>query len=153
MHSNLKFIQLYRRQGKLVSGAAYYLTNLVSVKTFIIDLTAKSLSIGEKDFDENMQAARLSREVTPTNHKQLNEPRVDAAMDKVLDPYTLARIHTHTISMKETEHPYMDTEAGELTMEDVRTLLGLYKEVVTRYKSLCKAVGHDSLVGRLKNKE
>ncbi|KAK3014974.1 hypothetical protein RJ639_010331, partial [Escallonia herrerae] len=64
LHSNLKFIQLYRRQAKLVSEAAYYFTNLVSVKTFIINLDAKSLSIGEAEFQESMQAARLARRRT-----------------------------------------------------------------------------------------
>lgn len=58
LHSNLKFIQLYRRQAKLVSEAAYYLTNLISAKSFIADLNAKSLSINEIEFEENMQAAR-----------------------------------------------------------------------------------------------
>ncbi|XVF29811.1 hypothetical protein REPUB_Repub16aG0003200 [Reevesia pubescens] len=59
LHSNLKFIQLYRRQGKLVSEAAYFFTNLVSAKSFIQDLNAKSLSIEEIEFEESMQAARL----------------------------------------------------------------------------------------------
>lgn len=58
LHSNLKFIQLYRRQAKLVSEAAYYLTNLISAKSFIADLNARSLSINEIEFEENMQAAR-----------------------------------------------------------------------------------------------
>lgn len=60
MHSNLKFIQLFRRQEKLVSEAAYYFTNLVSAKTFICDLDAKSLSIDETEFEENMKRAKLA---------------------------------------------------------------------------------------------
>lgn len=64
MHSNLKFIQLYRRQAKLVSEAAYYFTNLVSAKTFVVDLSAKSLSMDENQFEESMQAARLTNKAT-----------------------------------------------------------------------------------------
>lgn len=60
LHSNLKFIQLFRRQEKLVSEAAYYFTNLVSAKTFICDLDAKSLSIDETEFEENMKRAKLA---------------------------------------------------------------------------------------------
>ncbi|XP_031259910.1 vacuolar protein sorting-associated protein 9A-like isoform X2 [Pistacia vera] len=63
LHSNLKFIQLYRRQTKLVSEAAYYFTNLVSAKTFVVDLNSKSLSVEEIEFEENMQAARLANKV------------------------------------------------------------------------------------------
>ncbi|KDP36696.1 hypothetical protein JCGZ_07987 [Jatropha curcas] len=60
LHSNLKFIQLYRRQAKLVSEAAYYFTNIVSAKSFIVDLNAKSLSMDEIEFEQKMQAARLA---------------------------------------------------------------------------------------------
>lgn len=63
LHSNLMFIQLYRRQAKLISEAAYYFTNMASAKTFIVDLQAKSLSIDEIEFEENMQAARLANKV------------------------------------------------------------------------------------------
>ncbi|KAH9726048.1 VPS9 domain-containing protein [Citrus sinensis] len=64
LHSNIKFIQLYRRQAMLVSEAAYYFTNLVSAKTFILDLNAKSLSMEETEFEKSMQAARLANKVT-----------------------------------------------------------------------------------------
>lgn len=59
MHSNLKFVQLYRRQAALVSEAAYHLTNLVSAKSFIMYLDAKSLSIDQDEFQESMRVARL----------------------------------------------------------------------------------------------
>lgn len=47
-----------------MSEAAYYLTNLVSAKTFISELNAKSLSIDEIEFEESMQAARLTNKET-----------------------------------------------------------------------------------------
>ncbi|XP_057973984.1 vacuolar protein sorting-associated protein 9A-like isoform X4 [Malania oleifera] len=63
LHSNLKFIQLYRRQEKLVSEVAYYFTNLVSAKSFIVGLDAGSLSMDETEFQKGMQAARMSHKV------------------------------------------------------------------------------------------
>lgn len=36
----------------------------------------------------------------------------------------------------------MEAEPGDLTVEDVESLLSLYKDVVTKYTSLCKAVRH-----------
>lgn len=60
LHSNLKFIQLYRRQAKLVSEAAYYFMSLASTKSFIFELDAKSLSMDETEFLENMKTAKLS---------------------------------------------------------------------------------------------
>lgn len=51
---------MYRRQAKLISEAAYYFTNLVSAKSFIVDLTAKSISMDEIEFEQSMQAARLA---------------------------------------------------------------------------------------------
>jgi hypothetical protein len=38
----------------------------------------------------------------------------------------------------------MEAEPGELTVEDVERLLSLYKDVVTKYSSLCRAVRHRS---------
>jgi hypothetical protein len=75
LHSNLKFIKLYRRQTKLISEAEYYFTNLVSAKTFIIDLNAKSLSMDEIKFEECMQAAKLTKKVTSELHStcQMNK--------------------------------------------------------------------------------
>lgn len=44
-----------------------------------------------------------------------------------------------------SSYPYMDVEAGELTIGDVERLLSLYKDVVTKYTSLRAAVRHRSL--------
>jgi hypothetical protein len=68
LHSNLKFIKLYRREAKLVSEAAYYLTHFLSAKTFISELNAKSLSIDEVEFEESMQTARLDNVCVHTPH-------------------------------------------------------------------------------------
>ncbi|KAF3962872.1 hypothetical protein CMV_012670 [Castanea mollissima] len=125
LHSNLKFIQLYRRQAKLVSEAAYYFTNLVSAKTFIVDLNGKSLSMDEIKFEESMQAARL----TQTN--RATQIEASPTLQGQTDP-TPTRMHDKE---KDTSggsnYPYMDAEAGELTVGDVERLLSLYKDVVT----------------------
>lgn len=39
-----------------------------------------------------------------------------------------------------SNYPYMDKEAGDLRVGDVERLLSAYKEVVTKYTSLCTAV-------------
>ncbi|KAM4075633.1 hypothetical protein ACJW30_12G001800 [Castanea mollissima] len=139
LHSNLKFIQLYRRQAKLVSEAAYYFTNLVSAKTFIVDLNGKSLSMDEIKFEESMQAARL----TQTN--RATQIEASPTLQGQTDP-TPTRMHDKE---KDTSggsnYPYMDAEAGELTVGDVERLLSLYKDVVTKYTSLYKAVRHLSV--------
>ncbi|XP_057847823.1 vacuolar protein sorting-associated protein 9A isoform X2 [Cryptomeria japonica] len=67
LHSNLLYIQRYRRQSRLVSEAAYFFTNLVSAESFISDIDAKSLSIDESEFERNMTIARFALNGT-TSH-------------------------------------------------------------------------------------
>lgn len=40
-----------------------------------------------------------------------------------------------------SNYPFMETEAGELKVEDVEVLLRIYKDVVRKYTSLRKAIG------------
>ncbi|KAK9941520.1 hypothetical protein M0R45_007225 [Rubus argutus] len=136
LHSNLKFIQLYRRQAKLVSEAAYYLTNLVSAKTFISELNAKSLSIDEIEFEESMQAARLTNE--ETQKEATPSPEEMTSSQGHADPGPSARLHDKE-ARGASNYPYMDKEAGDLTIGDVERLLSVYKEVVTKYTGLCTA--------------
>ncbi|EOY16950.1 Vacuolar sorting protein 9 domain isoform 1 [Theobroma cacao] len=152
LHSNLKFIQLYRRQSKLISEAAYYHTNLVSAKSFIVDLNAKSLSIEETEFEESMQAARLVNRVP-----QITSPTIDkiSTFGKQTDPGPSTEMHKRKTNINDhhiailgsagSNYPYMEAEAGELTVADVERLLGLYKDVVTKYNSLCNTVRHLSI--------
>ncbi|KAG6659127.1 hypothetical protein I3843_03G010800 [Carya illinoinensis] len=136
LHSNLKFIQLYRRQAKLVSEAAYYFTNLVSAKEFIVDLSAKSLSMDEIKFEESMQAARSTNKEIQTEASTTllgqTDPTPTRIQDKIRD------------LSGGSNYPYMDAKAGELTIGDVERLLSLYKDVVTKYTSLRAAVRHHS---------
>eukprot|EP01018_Ginkgo_biloba_P022990 Gb_16431 [translate_table: standard] len=60
LHSNLLYIQRYRRQSRLVSEAAYFFTNLASTESFIANLDAESLSIDKEEFERSMQVAKLA---------------------------------------------------------------------------------------------
>lgn len=58
LHSNLLYIQRYRRESRLVSEAAYFFTNMQSVESFISNIDAKALSMDEIEFEKNMESAR-----------------------------------------------------------------------------------------------
>lgn len=58
LHSNLLYIQRYRRQSRLVSEAAYFFTNILSAESFISNIDATSLSMRETEFEKNMEFAR-----------------------------------------------------------------------------------------------
>lgn len=143
LHSNLKFIQLYRRQSKLVSEEAYYFTNLVSAKSFIVDLDANSVSMDETEFLEGMSAASLANQ--PMTHPQpTNLSRTYTLEEIQAGPST--RMHGNETNISGgLNYPFMEAEVGELTVGDVERLLRVYKDVVTKYTSLCRAVRHISM--------
>ncbi|XP_073135210.1 vacuolar protein sorting-associated protein 9A-like [Henckelia pumila] len=58
LHSNLSYIQRFRRQTRLVSEAAYFFTNMLSVESFVMNLDAKALSMDEIEYETNMESAR-----------------------------------------------------------------------------------------------
>ncbi|KAK6114791.1 hypothetical protein DH2020_007060 [Rehmannia glutinosa] len=58
LHSNLSYIQRFRRQTHLVAEAAYFFTNMLSVESFIMNIDAKALSMDETEFEKNMESAR-----------------------------------------------------------------------------------------------
>ncbi|KAK6246130.1 VPS9 domain - like 2 [Theobroma cacao] len=58
LHSNLLYIQRYRRQSRLVAEAAYFFTNMLSAESFISSIDAKALSMEETEFEKNMEFAR-----------------------------------------------------------------------------------------------
>lgn len=68
LHSNLKFVQLFRRETKLVSEVEYYLTNLISAKMFIINVNGNSLSMEESEFQEHMESAKLGTQTSAASH-------------------------------------------------------------------------------------
>lgn len=58
LHSNLLYIQRFRRQTRLVSEAAYFFTNILSAESFILSIDAQALSMDETEFETNMESAR-----------------------------------------------------------------------------------------------
>ncbi|KAG2541942.1 hypothetical protein PVAP13_9NG665700 [Panicum virgatum] len=58
LHSNLLYIQRYRRQTRLVSDAQYFFTNILSAESFIWNIDGESLSMNELDFQRKMDWAR-----------------------------------------------------------------------------------------------
>uniref|UniRef100_A0A5B7AMT9 Vacuolar protein sorting-associated protein 9A n=2 Tax=Davidia involucrata TaxID=16924 RepID=A0A5B7AMT9_DAVIN len=58
LHSNLLYIQRYRRQSRLVAEAAYLFTNMLSSESFILNIDANALSMDESEFEQNMESAR-----------------------------------------------------------------------------------------------
>ncbi|KAJ8773414.1 hypothetical protein K2173_028591 [Erythroxylum novogranatense] len=58
LHSNLLYIQRYRRQSRLVGEQAYFFTNMLSAESFISNIDAKLLSMEENEYEKNMEFAR-----------------------------------------------------------------------------------------------
>lgn len=58
LHSNLLYIQRFRRQSRLVGEASYYFTNMLSAEAFISNIDAKSISMEETEFERNVEFAR-----------------------------------------------------------------------------------------------
>ncbi|KAL2335862.1 hypothetical protein Fmac_010308 [Flemingia macrophylla] len=142
LHSNLKFIKLYRRQEKLTSEAEYYFTNLMSAKSFIVELNAKSLSMEEIEFEESMQAAKLTNKTSSEssytcqmNQQEKNECSCSKKMDNKLDDPGVLQVLHHG-----SNYPYMEAKSKELTVGDVDILLSHYKDLAAKHTILCKAI-------------
>ncbi|XP_028228605.1 vacuolar protein sorting-associated protein 9A-like [Glycine soja] len=140
LHSNLKFIKLYTRQAKLISEAEYYFTNLVSAKTFIVDLNAKSLSMDEIKYKESMQAAKLTNKVTSelSSACQMSQQEKD---DSSCSKKMHNKLDDTGVLQHGSNYPYMEAKSKELTVGDVDMLLSDYKDLVAKYTILCKAIG------------
>uniref|UniRef100_I1JVP8 VPS9 domain-containing protein n=2 Tax=Glycine max TaxID=3847 RepID=I1JVP8_SOYBN len=140
LHSNLKFIKLYTRQAKLISEAEYYFTNLVSAKTFIVDLNAKSLSMDEIKYKESMQAAKLTNKVTSELSAacQMSQQETD---DSSCSKKMHNKLDDTGVLLHGSNYPYMEAKSKELTVGDVDMLLSDYKDLVAKYTILCKAIG------------
>lgn len=139
LHSNLQFIQLFRSHSKLVSEVEYYLTNLISAETFIRNINASSLSMEESEFQKNMQSSKLANEGNVTGQRSIPQLSEDAA------PSMRRHGKEIHVDLDGCQYPFMKAEAKDLTAEDVQQLLRLYKQVVTRYTVLSKALARLSL--------
>ncbi|KAL6909532.1 hypothetical protein ACP4OV_001813 [Aristida adscensionis] len=128
LHSNLKFVQLFRRETKLISEVEYYLTNLVSAKMFIINVNAQSLSMDETEFQKNMESARLGPQISVASTSSL--PGLSGS----------AKAVHKEVNTAGSRFPFMDSEPESLTPGEVKQLHGMYRQLVTRYKLLSKAL-------------
>ena len=46
------------------------------------------------------------------------------------------------LSQQGSKFPYLESKGRDLTTKDVDRLLNVYKDVVAKYTSLCKAISH-----------
>ncbi|RWW34260.1 hypothetical protein GW17_00000980 [Ensete ventricosum] len=84
----------------------------------------------ESDFHRNMQLARLASEIT------VNEPSGTVQLSEGGPPI----VRNKDIYVDGNRYPFMEAEARDLRLEDVQQLLGLYRQVVTKYRMLSEAL-------------
>lgn len=128
LHSNLKFVQLFRRETKLVSEVEYYLTNLISAKMFIINVNGHSLSMEESEFQKHMESAKLGTQMSVASP---SSPQGLATSTRGLQKQ---------IDAEGSRFPFMDSETENLTPAELKQLHELYRKTVTRYTLLSKAL-------------
>ncbi|EMS45546.1 hypothetical protein TRIUR3_19735 [Triticum urartu] len=128
LHSNLKFVQLFRRETKLVSEVEYYLTNLISAKMFIINVNGHSLSMEESEFQKHMESATLGTQMSVAGP---SSPQGLATSTRGLQKQ---------IDAEGSRFPFMDSETENLTPAELKQLHGLYRKTVSRYTLLSKAL-------------
>ncbi|KAJ8490862.1 hypothetical protein OPV22_012583 [Ensete ventricosum] len=185
LHSNLLYIQRYRRQSRLVSEAAYFFTNILSAESFIWNIDAQALTMDEIEFQKKMESARahLLGLSTGTEHQQ-TETNLDAMEERLKSNRELdntASVEEHHVPsqsyginkdvdgkynplynrlsisdlekkgttdlLKEEnvnkyfqEYPFLFANAGDLTVDDVGSLLNCYKQLVLRCVALSKGM-------------
>lgn len=166
LYSNIKFIQRYRHQSRLVSEASYFFTNLVSAESFIDDLDASKLSMDPNEFQRKMMLAKESfdamtslpraLQILPEPvHTQPTEnlnaqamslggtaPRESEKLsaEKLQASGSSAVLQADKAGHLAREYPFLYATIGDLRVEDVESLLNDYKELVLKYHALHKAV-------------
>ncbi|KAL9249405.1 Vacuolar protein sorting-associated protein 9A-like protein [Drosera capensis] len=163
LHSNLLYIQRYRRQTRLVAEADYFFTGMLSAESFISNINAESLSMEESEFEGNMESARAlisglssyfenntSTTVPQDYGQQVSTPKVKALEDQVSIKKNLSVSDLEDkgakMLLKEEqnvfqEFPYVFANVGDLTLNDVEDLLNNYKQLVLKYVCLSKGMG------------
>lgn len=158
LHSNLLYIQRYRRQSRLVAEAAYFFTNMLSVESFISNIDAKSLSMDETEFEKNMEFARtllsgLSTDLDnqpnqsgqPVNaNKEPTSPLKSSkvpSLSDLEDKGAALLVNEKQASQVFRQYPYLFAHVGDLTVNDVEDLLNNYKQLVFKYVCLSKGLG------------
>ncbi|KAL0314242.1 UNVERIFIED_CONTAM: Vacuolar protein sorting-associated protein 9A [Sesamum angustifolium] len=147
LHSNLSYIQRFRRQTRLVGEAAYFFANMLSVESFIMNIDAKALSVDETEFEKNMESAQAL--LSGLSESSDIQHQADGSLGNVprmepVEPKSALRSRRHQSS---ATHP----EAGDLTVGDVEDLLNNYKQLVFKYVCLAKGLGVTTSVPSLSN--
>ncbi|KAF3587673.1 hypothetical protein F2Q69_00031012, partial [Brassica cretica] len=126
LHSNLLYVQRYRRESKLIGEAAYFFINILSAESFISNIDAKSLSMDEAEFEKNLESARarisgLSSQPTappPLRDDDIVNANSEIPMKKVesvsdLEDKGAAMLLKDTKANKiSQEYPYLFANAG-----------------------------------------
>ncbi|XP_057503091.1 vacuolar protein sorting-associated protein 9A [Actinidia eriantha] len=197
LHSNLLYIQRYRRQSRLVSETAYFFTNILSAESFILNIDAKALSMEEAEYENNMESARAllsglsadsddlpsqsdrslvsnAESAEPKQHTSNTNKHQDPLVESQFprgssetklvnkdeasgkDQQLLYKVPSisdlensgASMLMKEDQasrifqdFPYLFSQAGDLTVNDVESLLNNYKHLVFKYVCLSKGMG------------
>ncbi|KAL7246386.1 hypothetical protein ACSBR2_001484 [Camellia fascicularis] len=184
LHSNLLYIQRYRRQSRLVAETAYFFTNMLSAESFILNIDANSISMDETEYVKNMESARAVLSGLSADSENLSvEPKQEALnakkhQDRPIKPQislgssemkfrnreetsgkdqrplhevpSMSDLENKGASMllKEDQasrifrdFPYLFSQAGDLTVNDVEQLLNNYKQLVFKYVCLSKGLG------------
>ncbi|KAJ1297846.1 hypothetical protein BS78_01G409000 [Paspalum vaginatum] len=101
LHSNLLYIQRYRRQTRLVSEAQYFFTNILSAESFIWNIDGESLSMNELDFQRKMDSARERLlGLSADSENQDNQANLDA-QDRKSENLKANRNSDARLSMKD----------------------------------------------------
>ncbi|KAI3460621.1 hypothetical protein Pfo_017284 [Paulownia fortunei] len=115
LHSNLSYIQRFRRQTRLVAEAAYFFTNMLSVESFITNIDAKALSMDNVEFEKNMESAQALlaglSESSDNLYSQTNQNFGHIPSTEPVDPKPAlnSRKHQHAAA-----HPQSPVESSEI---------------------------------------
>lgn len=158
LHSNLLYIQRYRRESRLVGEAAYFFTNMLSAEAFITNMDGKAISMDETEFEKNMESAQSLLYGLSTDYStgqsigqsiSENSEATEKEVSSVKKNPSVSDLESKGASMLVKDEngmeefrnfPYLYSEAGDLTVGDVEDLLDGYKELVLKYVSLAKGL-------------
>lgn len=110
LHSNLLYIQRYRRQSRLVAEAAYFFTNMLSAESFISNIDAQALSMDEIEFEKNMEFARALLGSVSTDVDGLSK-QTDESMGRV--PGEEYRAVKHQV-LNTKKDPVLQSKSSEM---------------------------------------
>lgn len=163
LHSNLSYIQRYRRESRLVGEAAYFFTNMLSAEAFITNIDGKALSMDEAEFQKNMESAQaliyglsdysggqsVGQSVSENSETTTEKEKEKEREKEVKKNPSVSDLENKGAEMivkdgngieEFRNFPYLYSQAGDLTIGDVEDLLDGYKELVLKYVSLAKGL-------------